>query len=405
MLFKWGLWFYQRILGIFVWTLQLLDRWNALRYLPFLAEHRGRFQPLPPGAKVWCHCASLGESKHLARFLNEVQWWKTRKILVTFQTRSAADFWRTLHGELLREGNYQLDIRYFPLDCQKLMKPLAGSLQHAVVFESELWPGWIQWCVRHQVKFHWLSVRMGAQTQKLFEQCVKRWPSAFDSLQPASLVEEECFKKLFSSGKRCGPRASLKIEALEMSLMDLPSEVPQRVGVISFHQEELENVLGLLLNYPEKEFVLVPRHLKELPRIKEALGQRKIHFAPWQFQKNSKINQRILLVEEMGKVSQVLKEVELAVVGGSFAALGVHNIFEPLSLGRMVWVGRYVYPLAKEIEVCENLKVLKVIEEWPADMELPKKEEWEAFERWQEDLLKQRQIAIRWIDERIRKRA
>lgn len=112
------------------------------------------------------------------------------------------------------------------------------------------------------------------------------------------------------------------------------------VSFISLHIEELPALQKILdsLVRQEKNIVLAPRRLEEIPRFASAFKARNFPVVQWPAIAPGAIS----IVHTFGKVREILSRSESAYIGGSFhKSLGVHDFWEPLQLNVPTFVGPF----------------------------------------------------------------
>jgi 3-deoxy-D-manno-octulosonic-acid transferase len=352
----------------------------------FMAQNIDRYKQFPPiGLKVWFVASSLGESKIIENIWNldgEINECNSLSIL---QTPWALKSMLSSHPK----GYFRLN----PFDDRNTWRDWIYDSNPDCIYmvEGELWPNLLLECQLNQVKVRWVSALMTEKT-------IRRW-SFLKRLFYKLLkdVEVNCVNEathFFLTERKVQSRKGISLKPLSIcsnhsDLIKLNQQF--EVACVSWHFDEL-------LNWGEKIMalkcskIIQLRHLDELSKFVKWFAKHGQKYTLW-----PKITPDYLcIVCEFGLTSLVVENSNLILMGGSFAEdIGVHNVLEPLSLGKKVWVGPHIE--ACKFKEWEGLfkkelvvKVASSFEEATMN-QLPIEEVLEEYQKWRDlERLKQK---------------
>jgi 3-deoxy-D-manno-octulosonic-acid transferase len=301
------------------------------------------------------HGASLGECRLLLEVIRTLE---VQPILLTTQKVEVKKF-------LQKSLPSHVQICLAPGDHPQIMERFfaSGTPRCLVLCENELWPSWIDACQKRQVPVVLISGRM---TQKAFDRW-RRWGAtelslALHTLDAIWIQDVESAKRFAYFAPRhmqiSGDWKWLGVEPSEGKDWGARSI---DLALISVHQEEWKFLEEGILKHIEfgGDCVLVPRIPAHAQWFRRKLKKQGCPVVDWPDHCRGAVS----LVSQFGMVQQVLGDSRLALVGGSFCALGVHNFREPLLQGVPVLVGPQSGTQEAEITRLETEGVLRRIED------------------------------------------
>ncbi len=130
------------------------------------------------------------------------------------------------------------------------------------------------------------------------------------------------------------------------------------ITAASTHSGEEELILKafekLKLNEKSVVLALVPRHPE---RGKEVLElARRLYFKAQRLTYYNQIFRplSVLVVDVMGVLPDFYQIADIVILGGTFAEIGGHNIFEPASLKKAIIVGPHTDSISEEVELLKQ---------------------------------------------------
>jgi 3-deoxy-D-manno-octulosonic-acid transferase len=111
----------------------------------------------------------------------------------------------------------------------------------------------------------------------------------------------------------------------------------------STHEGEEDVVLdahrALIAQRPDALLVLVPRHPNRFERVRQWLGASEVTFVSRSAEEALTPQTQVMLGDTLGELTLFYAACDVAFVGGSFVAIGGHNLLEPAALARPVLTG------------------------------------------------------------------
>lgn len=290
--------------------------------------------PWRQGPCLWLHGASLGECRMLLGVIRSLsasgQDWGP--MLLTTQKAEILEPLRS----------------WVPANCQVAMAPLdlpwvrrafwAQVQPWALVLgENELWPGWLKECGRRNIPVALVSGRFRRAFPGIDLRALR-----FAALQAENDLDH-LLPHLVNLG--CQPVVGGDWKSLEFAMAG-PSHGatarPVSLALLSVHKEEWSSLRGAVgaACSVGKAVVLAPRRLDEIAFFTRAVAQSGIPTCRWPQTDNGGVS----IVQEFGRIPELVAQSRTAFVGGSFCRAGVHDFWEPLRAGCAVWVGRNLHP-------------------------------------------------------------
>jgi len=346
------------------------------RLRPGLGERLGRLVPLasdegraatsphpgggpsgPRPSTVWIHASSVGEAKAASRLARElaVRGHAVRTSTMTMGGRS-----------VLRRELPELPAQLAPLDHPWCVE---GALRRArpglsVLIETELWPGWIAGCARHDVP---IVVASGRLSDRSFPRYRRVRPllgttlRRLDAVGARTDLDAERFVELGVPEARVRVTGDLKLDppteqpALAIDLIRALADVPVVIGG-STHAGE-EEALVDALEAAEKAghvfvLVLAPRQIERASAIERSCRTRgrRVRLRS-RLEGRHLVPGEVLVLDTLGELPALYATASVAFVGGTLAPIGGHNLVEPVHAGCPVLFGPRYENVRKVVEI------------------------------------------------------
>ncbi|MGE0409829.1 MAG: 3-deoxy-D-manno-octulosonic acid transferase [Amphiplicatus sp.] len=317
-----------------------------------IGERRGQAgRARPPGALVWIHGASVGESLSVLPLVERLRGARgDLNFLVTTGSITSA----RLMQERLPEGALH---QYIPLDHPRYVKAFLDHWRPdaALFVESEFWPNLIL-AAREKARF--LALVNGRVSPKSFEewsrklQMVRYVLSSFDVLMAQDRQNAERLETLSGRGvlnfgnlKNAAPPLPVvegAIEALRAENGNRPIWL-----AASTHPGEEEAVFNahkaLKSTFPTLLTLLAPRHPERGAEVR-ALAE-SFSLSARQRSDAQKIDDAtdIYIADTLGELGLFYRLSDISFVGGSMTPKGGHNPLEPARLGGAILHGPFTF--------------------------------------------------------------
>lgn len=335
---------------------------SALRHfsgrgcLPARWEARARFSPQPgmPARSdvLWAHAASLGEAAGLLALLQHAP--TPGELLLTAQTAAGLARLRAAAPNLERPGR-SVRVAVAPWENAGIAGRFLGAqgVTRLLLYESELWPGWLEAANKKGVPVYWISARCGHQawrTARRFPGIARALLKGLTWIQARSSLEADRLRA-FAPGRVSVGMDAKGLGQAERGLAGQgPSLQPAAHGIALYciHRSEwsrlkpqLASLMALapvcVLPRKPEEFAFFQRELQPLGFALHSEGGREGH----------------LLVDALGQAGTYLSRCHAVYVGGSWNGLGGHAFWEPLRLGLRLASGPHLHqqqPLADRLQ-------------------------------------------------------
>jgi 3-deoxy-D-manno-octulosonic-acid transferase len=332
-------------------------QWCAGRkdWLALMTKQRGA----APGPLVWFHCASLGEFEQgrpvIEAFRRDHP---GHKILLSFFSPSGYEIRKNYQG-----ADY---IYYLPLDTKgnarrflDIWKP-----QLAIFVKYEYWFNYIRameergipvvvvsaifrpgqhffrwygrWSRRQLGKVSWFFVQNRDSLELL---------NGID-IQNASVSGDTRFDRVASISQR--PQAFPQLQGLS-------GKTPVLVAGSTWPDDE-DLLLHLFRNSGTEMHMLIAPHeitASGIDRLLREFGSTAVLFSSLRGLETFPRDKRVLIVDRIGRLSQLYQFATLAYVGGGFGK-GIHNILEAATFGAPVFFGPAYRRFAEAVDLVER---------------------------------------------------
>lgn len=290
---------------------------------------RERHSNFPKGSFLWLHGASLGECKMLAKLLQNLRrdFPALPKVLLTTEKAEILP--------LLETAGFDA-VAVAPLDEPRTLEAFFKSANPKLLLlaENELWPGTLAAAKKFSVPVALVSGRLRHRPPLLDAS-----PISFATFQTSRDLKR--FKKWGRNRQKCTPTVGGNWKLLDKNF-EAPSEarIEFSAAFASLHFAEWPSVKNLLEELCRKNSapLLAPRRLDELPKFRKALKEARLKTIRYPQVESGAVT----LVETLGCLPEAMKKAAAVIVGGSFCKRpGIHDFWEPLSLGKKTFVGPF----------------------------------------------------------------
>jgi 3-deoxy-D-manno-octulosonic-acid transferase len=293
---------------------------------------------------IWLHAVSYGEAVAAEPLLKKLRSeYPTTPIVVTTMTAT---------GALRIQGTYKNDEMithlFVPYDVPfainrffKHTKPLIG-----ILMETELWPNLLYCAQQTNIPIIIANARLSPKSLIGYQRILKfigPFIRHINTVAAQSALDAEHFKQLGIDEDRIKVAGNLKFDTeipttqinLGKALRDkLPHE--NIIVAASTHASEEDQLLDVFTRlrskYPELLLVLVPRHPHRFDEVAMLCQRKGYDVARRSKNELPDINTKVFLGDTMGELYLYYALSDIAFVGGSFVAVGGHNLLEPAAV-------------------------------------------------------------------------
>ncbi len=312
--------------------------------------------PNTPPPNLWLHAASVGEVATLSPLIEH---WleKDQRLMVTTFTPTGLDQLHERFGD-------SIETVFVPLDARGAIQRWLKAIQPPalIVAETELWPELYHQCHLAGIPIVLVSARLSKRRLMRYRRWRGLYRHAIDAITLAacqSEAEAKRWHELGLSHPSVVVTGNLKASGLksvslasDSNLIDRDSEAGPFNDFVwtagSVHPTEDEVVLNahqqLLKDHPDACLIIAPRHLKNIPAIKDRLDQMKLSWARFDplIVRSLDHHPAVYLIETMGQLMAAYALANVCFVGGTCVAVGGHNLYEPAALKKPVITGPHV---------------------------------------------------------------
>jgi 3-deoxy-D-manno-octulosonic-acid transferase len=298
---------------------------------------------------IWVHCASLGEFEQGRPVIEAIKKEYTHyKIFLTFFSPS---------GYLVRKGYSNADyVFYLPLDTASNARRFVGAIKpHLAIFiKYEFWYHYSRVLKKQQVPLISIS-SIFRKNQVFFKRTGSFFRRTLRNFTHFFLQNDESVKLLQSIDiYRCSRSGDTRFDRVR-EIRDRQDEIEvarkfkadQKVFVVgSCWQEDLD-VLIPFINENTLKFIIAPHEISDsmLENLERSLSVKWILFS--QSAGKNLEDYAVLIIDNVGMLSQLYRYGEFAYVGGAFGK-GLHNVLEAACHGIPVLFGNKNYQKFQE---------------------------------------------------------
>jgi len=293
---------------------------------------------------IWFHAASMGELKAISSVLPELTKAKPElRVVISTMTKTGKTRARKLFDPI--------EIYYIPIDLKFFVRRVIKRVRPSVLVlvETEIWPVLIAETSRADVKLAVINARISHKSLKLYRILGVLFKPVVEKFDIVMTQTEKYSKRFIALGARpenVAAMGNMKFDQiLDFSSVGLSPELDR---VLNRHDKfvfiagsiwpnEFEKMIQAVKKardtHPELIAVLAPRHMKNLPKLEEALSAQGISYIKRSSLSDKITDANILILDTMGELSSLYRYADLAFVGGSLVKIGGHDPLEPASSG------------------------------------------------------------------------
>ncbi|MBM3191154.1 MAG: 3-deoxy-D-manno-octulosonic acid transferase [Chlamydiae bacterium] len=303
---------------------------------------------------VWVHAVSLGEVKASYPFVIALRQAYPEMVFVFSSVTE------TGIEEIKATMPFISHVIVLPLDLPWLMRALVSKVRpRLVVFiEGDLWWNFLHFVKKVGAKTLVVNGKISHRSFKRYKVFLKYAQAIFAKLDLCLLQNsdyKECFERLGMPPSKLKVSGNLKFDSLTTCLQEEEKNALRKViGLASSwkmivlgstHPKEerllLEALRPLLEREPYLKILVVPRHPERFTLVEKEIKEMGFPLTTWS--STTAHQEKIILMDVVGKLSQCYAVADIAIVGGSFVNIGGHNLLEPLMYGVPVLFGPYIH--------------------------------------------------------------
>ena len=304
----------------------------------------------PKGPVVWLHGVSAGEAKVASLIADALK--RSDPSLFCVVTTSTATGLAALQH---MAGPDRVGV--MPPDAPQLQRRLAATLRPAVAVlcESDFWPGYFAALRAMGVPVIIANARLSDRSASRFGTMPWLVDCTFGNASRIFVQDKDMARRFAACiGARTPLRISGNLKLATMERADVGKGPRDAVTFASLHDSELatlaEPLAAIAAALPESRIFVAPRHPGEAAArsVTKLLSGRIETIDP-----DAGLPKRpgIFLVNRMGVLPQLYAQSRVAVVCGSFAPVGGHDVAEPMHYGAVPVFGPHCFRQRSLVDV------------------------------------------------------
>ncbi len=300
---------------------------------------------------VWVHCASLGEFEQGRPVIEALKVWRPSiKILLTFFSPSGY--------EVRKNYEYADFVFYLPWDTSRNAKWFAEKVKPSLALFVK-YEFWFHYSTElHKRKIPLISISSIFRSDQIF---FKRYGSLFRSMlknfnhffvqnqESVSLLQSIGISSITLTGDTRFDRVNQIIQqAIKIPLVQQFKDTQKMMVVGSAWPEDMEVLFPFINEHRTNlKFIIAPHEIREdfLATIEKSLDGKSVRYSRVQGFPVQEAS--VLIIDNVGMLSQLYQYGEFAYVGGAFGE-GLHNILEAACCGIPIFFGNKSYKKYQE---------------------------------------------------------
>lgn len=329
-------------------------------YRHAISERLGRYAGPPSSGWVWIHAVSLGETRAAAALIDELRRLKpAMRLLLTHGTATG----REAGLGLLREGDAQAWLPYdTPGAVARFFTHFSPSV--GVLMETEIWPNLLHAAKSVAVSMVLANARLSEKSRRKGERLEVLLRPAVESLALVLAQTDADAQRLRAAGAaQVMVSGNLKFDvtpdAAQLAQGKAWRQRLDRPVVLAAITREGEEamLLAAWARQPEPRplLLIVPRHpqrFDDVAALVRAQGLTLARRSSWADEPPSDALQaQAWLGDSMREMALYYGTADVALLGGSFAPLGGHNLIEAAACGCPLVMGPHTFNFAEAAEL------------------------------------------------------
>lgn len=340
------------LMPVIVLRLLLRSR-NNPAYRQRIAERFG-FSPFDLEKALWVHAVSVGEALVAISLIKKLQRvYPQLPIVVTTMTPTGAARIDAAFGK-------QVFHTYIPYDVPDAIARFLQRAQPliAIIIETELWPNLLAACQKRKLPIMIANARLSQRSFKGYQRIAwisKKMLAAVTLLAAQSQEDAQRFIRLGMNPAKVTVTGNIKFDLelpsdLSMQAADFKQQLgPERAIWVaaSTHAGEEELILKahrlILSKHPQALVIIVPRHPERFTPVAELIAEQGFQMVRRSANAACTKTTTVYLADTMGEMFLFYAVADVALVAGSFVAVGGHNLLEPAALAKPVLSGPMLF--------------------------------------------------------------
>ena len=323
------------------------------------------------GRSIWVHAVSVGEVQAAAPLVLALrERYPHELIVVTCVTPTGMAHARRLFAE------QNVILRFLPLDLPGAVRRFLDRVQPQVgiVLETEIWPRLFYECGQRGISIILASARLSERSVTRYRRLaglLQQGLGRHVTVAAQSDVDAERFRSLGVLSDRVSISGNLKFDfSPPAAAIEQRQELQRRYSIAqrfvwiaaSTHEGEesavLETQQRLKAAGLDSLLIIAPRHPRRFDSVAKLIEESGLSWARVSQLRSGSLDRPIgsdtsvILLDTLGDLLSHYGLAQAAFVGGSWVAVGGHNLLEPLAMGAATLTGPQLFNAP---EVARNL--------------------------------------------------
>lgn len=314
---------------------------------------------------LWFHCASVGEVNTLLPLIKNIhQKDEQKKILITTNTVTGACIVRQQNLDYLFHC-------YLPFDWWNTVNRFLSNVNPVAlhVVETEIWPTLFTTCHNKKIPIDIINARLSKKTtaaNNWVKSLLKYSLSKVNAIYARSEDNAEAYRQLGAPADIVSTLGNLKFTTL-LSNEKTATRNNLRINreyvlLASTHQDEELQIYNVWKKLDRDELlVIAPRHPERCDSIIKQLDCNDIAIRKSnQNIQSSNITEqtKVFILNTVGELTSLFEKSKVVIMGGSFVAIGGHNILEPASYNKAIITGPHMENFKDELDLMKSKQAI-----------------------------------------------
>lgn len=305
---------------------------------------------------LWLHAVSVGELMASRPLIEKIfKEYPDLPLTITTMTPTASMQVEKIYADKVQHVYLPYD---YPQAVQRFLKAIQPQL--AIIMETEIWPNLFFALKDRDIPFVIANARLSEKSFQAYNRVKFFFKPILQSvtvIATQSGLDAEYFKKLGVLDSQVTVMGNLKYDVVVPH--ELINKAHDEVCILkgnghrsiwiasSTHTAEEDLIISTAINVkkqiPDALCIIAPRHPERFKPLQEKCLAQGLNVAQYSVQEKVTPNTDILLADTLGELYFFYALSDVALVCGSFAPIGGHNILEPASLGLPIIVGPQMF--------------------------------------------------------------
>lgn len=326
---------------------------NQREYFKRWSERFAMYRAPAERPCLWLHAVSVGEVNAITPLLKRLrEQYPDTPLLITTTTPTGSARVKSLFGS-------QVQHVYLPYDTPGAVNYFLNYFQPkiAIIMETEIWPNLFAEIGSRHIPLLIVNARLSERSMRgyrLISGLMKIAMMSVTQVAAQSLADLQRYRKLGITASQGQVTGNLKFD------VELPTQLGEQAKhwraewgrrpvwiAASTHPEEEAIVVAAHKRIREHHrnalLLWAPRHPERFESVLELASAEKWQVSNRVADKQPTLQTDVFIINTLGELPAFYACADIAFVGGSFQAIGGHNLLEPASLGIPSVVGPHTF--------------------------------------------------------------